>query len=104
MSTENPLSMPLGEAIYSLRAIRRLKSDPIPDADLKEILEATIRAPNGGNQQPWHFIVVKKPELRRQLGDLYHEARASMGRKISLRRTVPRNRPCNWPMRSATRR
>ena len=74
MSTENPLSMPLGEAIYSLRAIRRLKPDPIPDADLKEILEATIRAPNGGNQQPWHFIVVKKPELRQQLGKLYHEA------------------------------
>ena len=74
MSTENPLSMPLGEAIYSLRAIRRLKPDPLPDADLKEILEAAIRAPNGGNQQPWHFIVVKKPELRQQLGKLYHEA------------------------------
>jgi hypothetical protein len=57
MSTENPLSMPLGEALYSLRAMRRLKPDPIPDADLKEILEATIRAPNGGTQQPWRFIL-----------------------------------------------
>lgn len=74
MLTEGPLSMPLGEAIYSLRAIRRLKSDPIPDEDLKAILEATIRAPNGGNQQPWHFIVVKRPELRQQLGALYREA------------------------------
>ena len=74
MSTESRLSMPLGEAIFSLRAIRRLKPDPIPDDVLKDIMDATIRAPNGGNQQPWHFIVVKKPELRQQLGALYHEA------------------------------
>ena len=68
MPTEGPLSMPLGEAIYSLRAIRRLKPDPIPDEDLKDILEATIRAPNGGNQQPWHFIVVQDPRQRQALG------------------------------------
>ena len=74
MSTASRLSMPLGEAIFSLRAIRRLKPDPIPDDVLKDIMEATIRAPNGGNQQAWHFIVVKKPELRQQLGTLYHEA------------------------------
>ena len=49
----------LGEAIFSLRAIRRLKPDPIPDADIRDILEAAIRAPNGGNVQPWHFLVVK---------------------------------------------
>lgn len=74
MSTEDPLSMPLNEAIYSLRAIRRLKPDPIPDEHIKAILEATIRAPNGGNQQPWHFIVVKRADLRKKLGELYREA------------------------------
>lgn len=74
MSTEERLSMPLGEAMFSQRAIRRLKPDPIPEADLKTIMEATIRAPNGGNQQPWHFIVVQDPELRRELGVLYREA------------------------------
>jgi hypothetical protein len=31
MSTANRLTMPLGEAIFSLRAIRRLKPDPIPE-------------------------------------------------------------------------
>lgn len=74
MSTADRLSMPLGEAIFSLRAIRRMKPDPIPDADLRDILEAAIRAPNGGNAQPWHFLVVKDADLRAQLGTLYHEA------------------------------
>src|SRR4029453_18165931 len=74
MSTADRLTIPLGEAIFSLRAIRRLKPDPIPDADLRDILEAAIRAPNGGNMQPWHFVVVKDAAMRAQLGTLYHEA------------------------------
>ena len=64
----------LGEAIFSLRAIRRVKPDPIPEEDLRDILTAAIQAPNGGNAQPWHFLVVRDPELRRQLGALYREA------------------------------
>ena len=74
MTTASRLSMSLGEAIFSLRAIRRLKPDPIPDADLHDILAAAIRAPNGGNQQPWHFLVVKDATQRTRLGELYHEA------------------------------
>ena len=74
MTTSSRLSMPLGEVIFTLRAIRRLKPDPIPDADLRDILEAAIRAPNGGNAQPWHFLVVKGAELRSQFGQLYREA------------------------------
>lgn len=74
MTTASRLSIPLGEAIFSLRAMRRLKPDPIPDADLKDMLEAAIRAPNGGNQQPWHFLVLQDPEVRAHLGELYQEA------------------------------
>ena len=74
MTTASRLSMPLGEAIFSLRAIRRLKPDPIPDAIIRDILEAAIRAPNGGNAQQWHFLVVKDATLRAQFAPLYHEA------------------------------
>lgn len=74
MTTADRLTMSLGEAMFTQRAIRRLKPDPIPDDVLQDIMQATIRAPNGGNTQRWHFIVVKDVELRRQLGELYHEA------------------------------
>ena len=73
-NTADRLNIPLGEAIFTLRAIRRLKPDPIPDADLRAILEAAIRAPNGGNTQPWRFLVVRDPALRSRLGELYREA------------------------------
>jgi nitroreductase len=74
MTTADRLGMTLGDAIFSLRAIRRLKTDPIPDEDLHTILEAAIQAPNGGNQQHWHFILVKGDEQRAKLAEIYHEA------------------------------
>ena len=74
MTTESRLTMPLGEAIFTQRAIRRFKPDPIPDEDLRHILESAIRAPSGGNRQPWHFVVVKDAKLRAEFAPLYHEA------------------------------
>ena len=72
--TGERLDMPLGEAIYSLRAIRRHKPDPIPDDDIQVILDAAIQAPNGGNMQPRHFLVVTDPDLRKKFAPLYREA------------------------------
>jgi len=68
------LTMPLGEAIFTQRAIRRFRPDPIPEDDLALILEAAIRAPNGGNAQPWRFLVLRDPEVRAEFATLYHEA------------------------------
>ncbi|SVC21610.1 uncharacterized protein METZ01_LOCUS274464, partial [marine metagenome] len=74
MTTADRLTMSLGEAMFTQRAIRRLKPDPIPDEVMRDIMEAAIRAPNGGNTQQWHFIVVKDSDVRKQMGELYHEA------------------------------
>lgn len=59
------------ETMYSLRAIRRLKPDPIPAETLKKIVEAGIHAPSGGNRQDWGFIIVRDPELKRFIRDRY---------------------------------
>ena len=74
MTTESRLTMTLGETMFTQRAIRRFRPEPIPDADLHDILEAAIRAPNGGNTQPWHFLVIKDADLRSKFAELYHEA------------------------------
>ncbi|PKB65428.1 MAG: hypothetical protein BZY80_00395 [SAR202 cluster bacterium Io17-Chloro-G2] len=74
MTTESRLNIPLGEAMFTQRAIRRFRPDPIPDDVLRDIMEAAIRAPNGGNNQPWHFLVIKDPDIRLELGELYREA------------------------------
>ena len=66
------LPMPLGEAIFTQRSIRRFKPDPIPLEDLQLILEAAVRAPNGGNQQIARFLVVNDREAVRAFGELSH--------------------------------
>jgi len=58
----------LFEAIYSARALRRFKPDPVPDAIITGILDAAIRASSAGNAQNWAFVVVRDAEQRRRLG------------------------------------
>ena len=68
------LSMPLGEAIFTQRSIRRFKPDPIPVDDLHLVVEAAVKAPNGGNQQVARFVVVTDRDQIREFGALYREA------------------------------
>jgi nitroreductase len=68
------LNMPVGEAMFTQRSIRRFRSDPIPMDDLHLILEAAIRAPSGGNRQPARFLVLTDPDVIREFGALYREA------------------------------
>ena len=62
------------DVVTTQRAIRRLKPDPIPDALLRQIMDAAICAPSGGNRQGWSFVVVRDPAKRARLGELYREA------------------------------
>lgn len=66
--------MDLTEALYTTRAMRRVKPDPIPDHAVAAMIDAAIRAPSGGNNQNWRFLTVSDPALREQLGPLYRSA------------------------------
>ena len=61
----------LYEAMRTLRAVRRLRPDPIPDDVLYRVLEAASWAPTGGNRQAWRIIVVKDAARKQRLGELY---------------------------------
>ena len=65
--------MGIYEAMRTLRAVRRLRPDPIPDDVLNRVLEAATWAPTGGNVQPWRIVVVKDPALKQPIGKLYNE-------------------------------
>jgi len=66
--------MDIFEAMYSARALRRFKPDPVPDAVLTKVLDAAIRAPSGSNEQSWQFIVIKDAAQRKKIGDIYRKA------------------------------
>ena len=62
------------EAIYSARALRRFKPDPVPEEIITSVLDAAIRASSAGNAQNWAFVVVRDAEQRRRLGAIYRKA------------------------------
>jgi nitroreductase len=85
--------MPIGEAMFSQRSIRKLRKDPIPVDDIRLILEAAVRAPSGGNSQPARFLVLTERGLIGQFGALYREAwwakRRDEGRAWTRREEIP---------------
>ena len=64
--------MDIYEVLYTTRAMRRLKPDPIPYDAQARILDAAIRAPNIG--QEWRFILVDETQIKSQLAPLYLQA------------------------------
>lgn len=59
------------EAIKTRRSIRRYKEDPIDEETLRKVLEAARLAPSAANRQPWRFIVVTDPIVKRSLRKAY---------------------------------
>ncbi len=75
--------MEIHEALYTTRMMRRLRPDPVPLDVQARILDAAVRAPNGGNTQRWHFVAVDDPELIREFAQLFRQARALEYEKFS---------------------
>ena len=63
----------LFEAIYSQRQITRYKPDPVPQEAIEKIIEAATKAPSGGNNQPWEFVVIADRDLISRIGKIYSE-------------------------------
>ena len=62
------------DLVTRTRSIRRFKTDPIPDDYINKIIEVARRAPSGFNQQPWEFVVIKKPELKDKIAGYCKES------------------------------
>ena len=49
------------------RTIREFARRPVPQEVIEDCLRAAGTAPNGANMQPWHFVVVKNPEIKKKI-------------------------------------
>jgi nitroreductase len=56
------------EAVRTILAVRSYQDKPVPDEQIRRILEAGRLSPSGMNAQPWHFVVVQDRDMLRQLG------------------------------------
>jgi iodotyrosine deiodinase len=55
------------DTIRLRRTVREFSADPVPDAVIDLAIEAAASAPSGANLQPWRFVVVRDPEVKREI-------------------------------------
>ena len=53
------------QAVTTRRSVRKFKPDPVPEALIREILEAARWSPSWGNTQPWEIVVISGESLER---------------------------------------
>lgn len=55
------------EEMSRRRTVRDFSDRPVPKEIIEDCLRAAGTAPNGANQQPWHFTVVSDPEVKKEI-------------------------------------
>lgn len=93
--------MDVFEAIHTQRAMRRLKPDPVDDELVWKVLDAAIRAPSGGNLQPWAFVVVTDPAKKAQIGEWYLDGWTKMYGGAAAQALATADSPAGRTFRSA---
>jgi nitroreductase len=88
--------MDVREALYTTRAMRRVRPDPIPADVQARIIDAAIRAPSGGNAQGWRFLLVDDPAVKARLAPLYRDAigrlwQTAYAERLEQARSMPDN-------------
>jgi nitroreductase len=65
--------MDLFDAIRDRKSIRKFKQTPVPDEDIRKILDAGRWAPSANNAQPWSFIVIKDRAVLKSMAGAVRE-------------------------------
>ncbi len=69
--SDNP---PFFDLVSQIRAMRRLKPDPVPLATIRKVLEAGVQAPSGQNTQPWKFLLLHGADEKEWFRSRYSHA------------------------------
>jgi nitroreductase len=73
------------EILNSTRAMKRLKPDPVPLELIQRVLDAGTKAPSGVNTQPWEFLLVRDPQIKRWVQERYlHFATERFGTQAAI--------------------
>ncbi|MFI5271469.1 MAG: nitroreductase family protein [Ktedonobacterales bacterium] len=69
------LNLTPDELLSTTRSVRKRLdfARPVEREVIEQCLELAMQAPNGGNRQPWHFMVVTDAAKRQTLGDIYRK-------------------------------
>lgn len=70
MAETYTLAVATMKVIQDRRSIREWTAEPVSEEDIALIMEAGRQAPSGENAQPWRFIIVKDPAMRKKMAGL----------------------------------
>jgi len=86
--SDEPLSF--FDLVYNVRAMRRIKIDPVPIELMMKVLNAGVQAPSGQNLQPWKFVLISDAEKKLWFAQRYAQAIES---RFKFSRDDPRAKP-----------
>lgn len=66
------------DMVNKRESVRSYKTDPVPEKSIQKCLEAARMAPSACNAQPWKFIVVDDPALKKEIADAAYDKILSM--------------------------
>lgn len=72
------------QAIMTRRSVRNFTPEHISDEDLQTLLRAGMQAPSGGNEQPWHFIVIDDPDLLHAVPGFHKHAKMLLEAPLAI--------------------
>ena len=64
------------DVINTTRTIRKFTQEPVPTELVHQVLAAAAEAPSGGNRQPWTFLLILDPAIKKKVGELYRDGYA----------------------------
>ncbi|WP_299726182.1 nitroreductase family protein [uncultured Endozoicomonas sp.] len=72
------------QRITKRRTVREFSDKPVPREIIENAIKAAGSAPSGANKQPWHFVAISDPEVKRQVREAAEEEeRAFYGGRAS---------------------
>lgn len=72
------------DSILNRRSIRQYTDQPIKETDIEMLLKAAMAAPSAGNQQPWHFVVIKDPEVKKRILEFHPYAQMLLQAPLAI--------------------
>ncbi|MDP7513088.1 MAG: nitroreductase family protein [Candidatus Marinimicrobia bacterium] len=54
-------------AMKTRRSVRDFSSRPVSEEIIHNCIKTAVYAPSGANKQPWHFMIVKDPKIKKEI-------------------------------------
>ena len=62
------------ELLMTRRSIRKYRDTPVSEEAVEKILRAAMAAPSAGNEQPWHFVVIRDRDTMVRIAEVHPHA------------------------------